>query len=274
MPSKIDCMKRRVSVRTYAPTGLTSDEKNTIEGIARANSSGPFGCNVRIEVVDAGAAAGAEAKKFGTYGFIRGAQFFIAGVVQDSPQAFLDFGYCFEKTVLEVTDMNLGSCWMALTYNAKGFLEKVKLGPNEALAVVAPVGTPSPARSIIDRLVRFVARPRRRKPWTGMFFDTAIPVALSPQSAGKYAAALECVRLAPSASNCQPWRIVKASSADVFHFFAVRKGARTSGELHVGIAMCHFELAARELGCAGSWQALTGIPQAEGLDYFVSWVGA
>jgi len=274
MPSMIDCMKRRVSVRTYDPAGLTSDQKNAIEGIARANSSGPFGNNVRIEVVDAGAAAGTEAKKFGTYGFIHGARCFIAGVVQNSPQAFFDFGYCFEKTVLELTDMSLSCCWMALTYNAKGFLEKVKLEPNEALAVVAPVGTPSPARSIIDRLVRVMARPRRRKPWARLFFDGEISVELSAQSAGKYATALECVRLAPSASNYQPWRIVKASSKDEYHFYAVRKGARTSGELHVGIAMCHFELAALELGCAGAWHVLADVPQAEGLDYFVSWAGA
>ncbi|MCX6554510.1 MAG: nitroreductase, partial [Candidatus Aminicenantes bacterium] len=70
---------------------------------------------------------------------------------------------------------------------------------------------------------------------------------------------LECVRLAPSASNRQPWRILQQDGA--FHFFLSRDKAYSAMMPHVdlqridlGIAMCHFQLSAAELGLAGGWQ--------------------
>jgi hypothetical protein len=71
------------------------------------------------------------------------------------------------------------------------------------------------------------------------------------------------VRLGPSASNKQPWRI--AHEGQKWHFFIERSflyGPRMLGlvgiadmqRLDIGIAMCHFELTARELGLRGEWQ--------------------
>ena len=63
---------------------------------------------------------------------------------------------------------------------------------------------------------------------------------------------LEMVRLAPSAKNAQPWRIVK--DEDKFHFYEKRDigiGAHDIQRLDVGIALCHFELAAKEKGISG-----------------------
>ena len=39
----------------------------------------------------------------------------------------------------------------------------------------------------------------------------------------------------------------------------------------IGIAMCHFELAARELGLPGSWQKLTS-PERPEMIYVMTWV--
>ena len=68
------------------------------------------------------------------------------------------------------------------------------------------------------------------------------------------------MRLAPSASNKQPWRIVRLG--DVFHFFLARDRAYGSlmpfadlQRIDMGIAMCHFQLAARELGLPGKWHS-------------------
>ena len=77
--------------------------------------------------------------------------------------------------------------------------------------------------------------------------------------AGACGQALESVRLGPSASNRQPWRIVREGAA--FHFFLPRTPGydKMTGEIHLqevdmGIAMCHFELAAEELGIGGNWK--------------------
>jgi nitroreductase len=67
------------------------------------------------------------------------------------------------------------------------------------------------------------------------------------------------VRLGPSASNKQPWRIVLKEGG--FHFFLDRDKAYSAmmpvadlQRIDLGIAMCHFQLAAAELGLAGEWR--------------------
>ncbi len=100
-----------------------------------------------------------------------------------------------------------------------------------------------------------------------------------------YAAPLEAVRLAPSASNNQPWRLVLEGGPPVrVHFFLERTpGYRRLTEvdlqrIDLGIALAHFELVARELGLAGGWQPLPEAravhPTADPTDYLLSWCEA
>jgi hypothetical protein len=39
----------------------------------------------------------------------------------------------------------------------------------------------------------------------------------------------------------------------------------------IGIAMCHFELCAKELRLKGSWKQRNDIEASEALEYIVSW---
>jgi hypothetical protein len=91
------------------------------------------------------------------------------------------------------------------------------------------------------------------------------------------------VRLAPSASNKQPWRIVREDNA--WHFYLSRTGGYAGGpakrllevediqRVDIGNAMCHFELTARAAGLQGGW--LTQLPNAQvpgqGLEYVATW---
>ena len=67
------------------------------------------------------------------------------------------------------------------------------------------------------------------------------------------------VRLAPSASNRQPWRIIAGRSRKDFHFFLERTPGYNNNRfvksdlqrVDMGIAMCHFELAMKESGFNG-----------------------
>jgi hypothetical protein len=66
------------------------------------------------------------------------------------------------------------------------------------------------------------------------------------------------VRLAPSASNKQPWRCLKVGPR--IHFFLLRSpGYRTMNpadfqRIDMGIAMAHFDLAMAVSGVAGLWR--------------------
>jgi hypothetical protein len=104
--------------------------------------------------------------------------------------------------------------------------------------------------------------------------------------AGEYAASLEALRWGPSASNKQPWRIVRINNA--FHFYLTRtKGYGKESLLFtllrladlqrvdMGIAMCHFELTARELNLAGRWTVREPdiAKPGDSTEYIVSWSG-
>jgi len=124
----------------------------------------------------------------------------------------------------------------------------------------------------------------RRLPWESLFFDGKFGVPLVREAAGPLAEPLEMVRLGPSASNRQPWRIVKEGRA--WHFYIHRTRGYRFGlagrllkledlqRLDIGIAMCHFELAARELGRDGRWAVRApDIAAPDPLtEYAVSWV--
>ncbi|TLN24073.1 nitroreductase, partial [bacterium] len=97
-----------------------------------------------------------------------------------------------------------------------------------------------------------------------------------------YATPLEMVRLAPSASNKQPWRILRQGRN--WHFYLQRtKGYREMAmgrftgiadiqRIDMGIAMCHFELAAKDSGLCGKWVMDTKARQLDILtNYVVTW---
>jgi hypothetical protein len=64
--------------------------------------------------------------------------------------------------------------------------------------------------------MRAVISADKRKAWNDLFFD-ADHTPLTEMLAGAYAVPLEMVRLGPSASNKQPWRIIR--DRDRFDFF-------------------------------------------------------
>ncbi|HOG07859.1 MAG: nitroreductase family protein [Syntrophales bacterium] len=273
----IQAIERRISCRTYRQLPL---EPEMIEGLAQAllsNTKGPFGSRVRFALIRSDRLGRTELRPPGTYGVIKGARQFIAGAVLDNPRAMEDYGYCMEKTILAATAMGLGTCWLGGTFHRTGFAGRMNLAEGELLPAVSPVGYASDQRSLRERVFRFGAGSDRRKPWEDLFYERGIVTPLTKDSAGRYATPLECVRIAPSAANKQPWRIIRDRGA--YHLYL----KRTPGydrifapiriqNIDMGIAMCHFELSARETGLDGGWTVeAPGIPSGD-LEYRVSWI--
>ena len=74
---------------------------------------------------------------------------------------------------------------------------------------------------------------------------------LTREAAGPLADALEAVRLAPSAVNRQPWRVLLREG--FAHFYEKRSKAYAGSDwdiqrIDMGIALCHFALCAEESG--------------------------
>jgi nitroreductase len=262
----LDIIAERTSRRTYASTPVDQAVKDELLGIGSGITETPFGgsCDLRwvvLEGVDP-----EEKRKLGTYGFIKGAREFIAGIVKKSDPAGLEtLGYVLETVILHATDLGLGTCWLA-GFNHTGFGEKARLADDETIAAITPVGHPA-NRRLKERVIRLAITANGRFPWTRLFFDGSLDTPLTQARAGEFEQALEAVRRAPSASNKQPWRVVMADDGATFHFFFERGMG-----LDRGIAVLHFDLATAALGLNGTWAIKDpGVVLPEGTKYTITW---
>jgi len=270
-------IQQRYSCRTFAQAPLPD---GVIKKITRllTDRTGPFGAKVRFCLMDKGAAAATRGQKLSTYGIIKGARWFIAGAVRQGIHAMEDYGFCLEHIILELTAQELATCWLGASYKRSAFARMLQLQEAELLPAVTPVGFAAAKPSLTARVVRFAARARKRKPWHKLFFADAPGDPLSRQQAGLWAPCLENVRLAPSASNRQPWRIIHEAGGQVFHFYMqptpgydrVVKGVHLQ-RLDMGIAMLHFQLSAQARNLPGTW--VRKDPAHTPWTYIVSWQG-
>lgn len=277
-------VRARTSIRSYKDSAFSDQLRAEIEKLLARPSSPPFGHPVRFEFLDLAELSPKERSAFGTYGFIRGARYFIAAIVEKSPRSMEDLGYCLEEAVLLLTARGLGTCWLGGTFKRSRVAEFLELRDREVVPAVTPVGYPADRRGIGGRLVRLAAGSSNRKPWDKLFFTPPLEP-LSKAAAGDWEEPLECLRLAPSASNRQPWRVIyrQAPGGDRFRFFLKRTpgygkltGEISLQDIDMGIGMCHFELALREVSFEGSWELETinreSVP--EEWEYITSWAAA
>lgn len=277
--SALDVIRRRKSSRNYLSKEIEADKAARLNELFANLKTGPMGSACRFALADAG--AGGIGKMMGTYGMIRGARQFIVGAVKKGARDLEDFGYQFERIVLLATELELGTCWLGVTFNRSIFADKIKLRPDELMPAVSPVGYASDKNGVIDHAARMMVGSKNRKAWSELFFDGSFKTPLAQSSAGAYGEALEMVRLGPSATNKQPWRIARKDGA--YHLYLQRsKGYAKGGDsidlqrLDMGIAMQHFERACVALGMSGKWVVAAAPdlgPLPEDTAYIATWRG-
>jgi nitroreductase len=279
-----ELIRRRFSCRTYDPRPIDQKDQLRLQEFMDSIHIGPLGGAHRFQLLAATAADRDSLAGLGTYGFIRDETGFIAGAAHRSKKYLEDFGYSLERIILLATDLGLGTCWLGGTFNKSGFTKKISLRKGEDLPAAAAIGyIADPERTRNGILARAVGADRRL-PWENLFFEEQFGQPLDRAAAGLYTEPLEMVRLGPSASNKQPWRILQRGKA--WHFYLQRtKGYRRGffqillrvadiQRIDMGIAMCHFELAAREKGLRGEWvfaEPPIARPDRE-TEYIVSWL--
>jgi nitroreductase len=274
----VELISRRRSCRSYQAAAIPEQDRRRLQEFIGVVRTGPFGTALRFMLAASSEEDRQALHGLGTYGFIRGNAGFIIGAMEISPKNLEDFGYALERIILFATDLGLGTCWLGGSYNRSAFTSRIAASPKEEVPAVAAVGI-SKKESTAE-----VPLPKRiRLPWNRLFFQDDFRQALTEGSAGKYDVPLEMLRGAPSASNKQPWRIVRREND--WHFFLQRTKGYRSGivfqvlgvsdmqRIDMGIAMCHFELTCREMGLPVSWCAEDpggrGLPQDT--EYIATW---
>lgn len=275
-----EVIAQRYSCRTYDGRPIARETRQKLEAFLASQTAGRLGTPLRMALLAASEGERDALRGLGTYGIIRGPTGFLVGAVGQGPKNMEEFGYALEHAVLLATDLGLGTCWLGGTFTRGSFAARLELRAGdsmhagEAMPAVVSVGYIADKRSLVDSLMRRGARSATRLPWERLFFDGRFGVPLAREQAGAYAAPLEMLRLAPSASNKQPWRVVRDGSASpqlrrdahdaAWHLYLqrtpgygqIRVGALRVGDLQrvdVGIAMCHWELTAQESGLQGEW---------------------
>ncbi|HQE93322.1 MAG TPA: nitroreductase family protein [Anaerolineae bacterium] len=260
--SIIDVISARYSCRTYHDTPIELALQQQLTAFMEAHAVGPLGMHLRLLLAAANEADRQALKGLSTYGFIKGATGFILGATPEGRMNLEDFGYVMEHVVLYATSLGLGTCWIGGTFAKSRFAARLELRDNESLPAVIALGYCAAQRRLPEAAIRRQANADRRLPWERLFFDDVFGVPLNRDAAGPFATALDGVRMGPSASNKQPWRIVKAG--EKWHFYVQRTPgyARRNRflldiadmqRIDMGIAMGHFALIAEELGQRGQW---------------------
>ncbi len=288
-----ELIDRRYSCRTYLEQPIADADKARLGEFLASRTAGPLGSQARFGLIAAAPDDRQALRRLGTYGFIKGATGFIVGAVRRAPKDLEDYGYLLEEVILAATGIGLGTCWLGGTFTRSTFVRRFG-GLKRGETMPAVVSTGYIGDDGTER-IREREQGGRRFPPGELFFEGewGEPMASTPADryagGGRYAAALEAVRMAPSATNKQPWRIVRTplpGGGHDWHFHLVRtkgygKGSALFTVLRIadlqrvdlGIAMCHFELVARESGLDGSWVVADPElrPPGPGVEYSATW---
>lgn len=271
----VKIIKQRSSIRTFNEQPLSVDIREKIKNYIK-DIENPFSIDVSFRLLETKSAD--NSRKLGTYGVIKGANSYIGASVADGEWALEAVGYSFEKIILYATSLGLGTCWLGGTFNRGEFASAMDVKQGELFPAITPIGYPLDKKRFADTVVRKFAKSDTRKDWNELFFKNDFSVPLSQKDASDYEIPLEMIRLAPSASNKQPWRIVQTSNG--YHFYEDKAKGYSERlgfdiqRIDIGIAACHFHLAAQEKGLSGKFEKLTKaiIQTPSDVHYLFSWI--
>ncbi len=242
MKNVVEQIKKRRSVRTYDGQALEGGTRDALLAYMKGIKN-PFGLPVEFKLMNA-------KEKGLTCPVVSGTDLYVGGKIKCVPHASVAFGYAFEALVLYAQSLGVGTVWLGGTMNRPAFERAMELAADEMMPCASPLGYPAQKMSLREGMMRKAIKADERLPFEELFFDGSFDAPLAKEKAGKLAEPLEMVRLAPSAVNKQPWRVVVVD--DTAHFYLKRsKGFAHEGNLDMqridmGIALCHFALTAQE----------------------------
>ena len=239
-----ELIRSRRSVRTFDGEGLRADDLEKLSSFM-AELKNPYGIPVECKLLD----AKQQALKCPV---VSGTDLYVGAKAKRVPHVEEAFGYSFETLVLYAQSLGIGTVWVGGTMDRAAFERAMELKADEIMPCMSPLGYPAKRMSIRESMMRKGVKADNRKPFETMFFDGAFDAPLTPEKAGSLAHPLEMVRRAPSAVNKQPWKAVLKSGT--VHFYLkhakgfVSEAVGDMQKIDMGIALCHFALAAEEDG--------------------------
>ncbi len=119
-----ELIKIRHSVRNYDNSPLSEEIINKIESYI-SKVENPFNQKIRIKLIKKDNSN--KELKLGTYGVIKGANYFLAAVCEKDDLSLIALGYTLEKVILYCTSLGLGTVWLGGTFNKGEFAKAMNL---------------------------------------------------------------------------------------------------------------------------------------------------
>lgn len=282
----------RLSCRTFSSEPLSREHEELVESLTSGISHGPLGSAVNVTLIENTPRINGELAERATYGSVTGAPALLVPVVERSRHAMEDLGAVLQRIVLTLEGAGVAACWFAGNFSEGLICEKVGGGRGDLIPAVVALGYRAYRRTTSEGPTRFSVGSRKRRKWSELFMELEFwdderrphspPVPLTPAEAPDYEDMLEAVRLAPSTSNNQPWRIFRYSEdngPDRLHL-CIKRNAGVDKlikdidiqKVDAGVAMTHFSVVAEQIGISGSWVYERPHYLPPGVEYIATWL--
>lgn len=270
-----EAVRDRYSVRNYSEQEVEESVKNEIEVFVESLDN-PFGKKVNFHYLDSKDIK--DEKVLGTYGVIKGANQYIGATIKLEALSLEALGYELETLMLYLANIDIGTCWLGGTFNRKGFAKAMNIGKDEIFPIITPYGYAANKKHFKEVTMRKMIAADKRKEWDKLFYKDNFEVSLTKEEAGDLEFALEMIRLGPSASNKQPWRVVLKDK--LCHFYEYKEPGYSDifpydiQRIDMGIAAAHFDHAVKEKNIKGKFQIINEpeIKLPENMEYVFSWI--
>lgn len=270
-----ESVKKRYSVRNYKEQEVELDKRKAIESFVNSLDN-PFGKKVNFHYLDNREMKDEE--KLGTYGVIKGAMQYIGTTIKLEPMALEALGYELEAVILYLAHLGLGTCWLGGTFNRKGFAKAMNIEEDEIFPIITPYGYAATKKHMKEIVMRKMIKADQRKEWNQLFYINDFQTPLTKEKAGDLEVPLEMVRLGPSASNKQPWRILIKDNA--CHFYEYKQPGYSDSfpydiqRVDMGIAAAHFDFSVKEKGLKGYFdtECEPELELPDHMEYVFSWI--
>ena len=145
---------------------------------------------------------------------------------ESNPVKYFDsVGFAGEELILKLTEMGLGTSWIDDNFNKEAVLDFVNLEENEKPVILIALGFPDG-----NELFRKQNENIDRKPMKK----------IAKNVDEKWTNIIECVRIAPSYKNSQPWRFYQNSGS--LDIYMKKDSDENMNQINMGIALKHFEI--------------------------------
>ncbi len=220
----LSAIDHRISRRSYLAQPIDPATKHTLgQYLLGLNAQS----SLTFEFIEDGSSAFNGFKSYGMFSGVR-SLLLLKGPISDQ-NLYEKVGYYGEKAVLFATDLGLGTCWVAGSYDRKNDLFKVPDG--EKLVIVVPIGVVKQERTAKEKFFHTLVHRKTKTIGDLLKADCTPPQWMQ--------SAMAAVQKAPSAANRQSVSftfqkgVLSASVPDTI----------PTDRIDLGIAKLHFELA-------------------------------